>query len=141
MSNYYFNEKKGRYEHIDEASAIKKQKINIDKQNKYRSEPYFQETQKTEKQSVSMPTFEIPKARKTEGKDSKGKKKKGGIGSIIGVVWVLYILFNGDIGDKIREFFESIFGWTNIIILYDCKKWECNKLKTIVIDSKERWYS
>lgn len=117
MSNYYFNEKKGIYERIDEAPLAKQGRLKRDKHVVFKPGHSTYETKKE-----SMPELEIPTRRvvtsttaqtrtQTAKKQAQPKKRKGCLGSLIGIGWLLYFIFGkGEFGDGLRDFIETLFG-------------------------------
>jgi len=111
MSNYYYNEKKGRYESIDDAPLMKRGKLRRDKKDVFSAESYTPGTKRgqTEEARSSKPSFEIPQKSNAEKKKTGKNAFKGAWGLIIGAIWLINRLMDGDLFDGIRDFFEMLF--------------------------------
>lgn len=124
MSEFYFNEKKGRYEPISEApfgAYHRSEKISKDDlaDDILRAEQWSDASFASAKtghfsadiENDSRQSNRYESYQGTQSSESREtpKKKKGGVISFAVIVWIIYMLFKGELGESIRQFFEDVF--------------------------------
>ncbi len=121
MSEFYFNEKEGRYDPINEASlgarmkAARRSRDDLSeaiRQVEKNQNPTYQsmmsgyhtsDVEKAARQTSDFTSY------KNEAKKEPQKKKKSGLVSLGFLVWIIYMIFKSDAGESIRRFFEDLF--------------------------------